>query len=83
MTAIYLPRPGGGCECVCPANILIFYFSATIRDNDMKFIQFLIPICPSSVCPSVCPSVVCPSVKIEGGRGLSQKRFSNFSSFLA
>ena len=35
---------------------------------------------------SVRPSVrlsVCPSVKIEGGRGLSQKRFSNFSSFLA
>ena len=24
---------------------------------------------------------ICPSVKIEGGRGLSQKRFSNFSYF--
>ena len=50
-----LPRPGGGCEVlfspvclsvcmsvclsVCPANILVFYFSATRRDIDLKFIQ--------------------------------------------
>ena len=25
--------------CVCPANILVFYFSATRRDIDLKFIQ--------------------------------------------
>ena len=37
----------GGCEvifftlsvCVCPANILVFYFSAIRRDIDLKFIQ--------------------------------------------
>ena len=34
------------------------------------------PSCPSSVCPSVRPS------GLRGMRGLSQKRFSNFSSFL-
>ena len=49
-----LPRPGGGCEVlfspglsvclrvcvsVCPANILIFYFSATGRGIDLKLIQ--------------------------------------------
>ena len=27
------------CVSVCPANILIFYFSATRRDIDLKFIQ--------------------------------------------
>ena len=46
--------PGGGCEvlfspglsvcvsvclCVCPANILVFYFSAIRRDIDLKFTQ--------------------------------------------
>ena len=44
--------PGGGCEVlfspglsvcvcvsVCPANILVFYFSAIRRDIDLKFIQ--------------------------------------------
>ena len=47
---IYYLAPGGGCEvlfspglsvclCVCPANILVFYFSAIIRDIDLKFIQ--------------------------------------------
>ena len=25
--------------CVCPANILVFYFSAIRRDIDLKFIQ--------------------------------------------
>ena len=48
---IYL-APGGGCEVtfspgmsvcvcisVCPANLLIFYFSATRRDIDLKLIQ--------------------------------------------
>ena len=44
---IYLAR-GGGCEvlfspglsvCVCPANILVFYFSAIRRDIDLKVIQ--------------------------------------------
>ena len=25
--------------CVCPANILVFYFSAIRRDIDMNFIQ--------------------------------------------
>ena len=38
---------------------------------------FLMPSCPSSVCPSVRLSVR----QDWGGRGLSQKRFSNFSSF--
>ena len=27
------------CVCVCPANILVFYFSAIRRDIDLKFIQ--------------------------------------------
>ena len=27
------------CVSVCPANIVIFYFSATRRDIDLKFIQ--------------------------------------------
>ena len=27
------------CVSVCPANILIFYFSATGRDIDLKLIQ--------------------------------------------
>ena len=27
------------CVCVCPANILVFYISATRRDIDLKFIQ--------------------------------------------
>ena len=27
------------CVSVCPANILIFYFSATRRDIDLKLIQ--------------------------------------------
>ena len=38
--------PGGGCEVwfspglsVCPANILVFYFSAIRRDIDLKFIH--------------------------------------------
>ena len=38
--------PGGGCEVlfshmvsVCPANILVFYFSAIRRDIDLKCIQ--------------------------------------------
>ena len=26
------------CLCVCPVNILVFYFSAIIRDIDLKFI---------------------------------------------
>ena len=44
-----LPRPWRGlrgiaftlsvCVSVCPANILIFYFSAIRRDIDMKIIQ--------------------------------------------
>ena len=39
------------------------------------------PICLSSVCLSVCPSAR-PSVCQDcGGRGLSRKRFSNFSFF--
>ena len=25
--------------CLCPANILVFYFSAIRRDIDLKFIQ--------------------------------------------
>ena len=48
--AINYLAPGGGCEVlfspglsvcvsVCPANILIFYFSATRRDIDLKLIQ--------------------------------------------
>ena len=28
----------GVCLCVCPVNILVFYFSAIIRDIDLKFI---------------------------------------------
>ena len=27
------------CVSVCPANILVFYLSAIIRDIDLKFIQ--------------------------------------------
>ena len=27
------------CVCVCPADILVFYFSAISRDIDLKFIQ--------------------------------------------
>ena len=27
------------CVSVCPANILVFYFSAIRRDIDLKFIQ--------------------------------------------
>ena len=27
------------CLCVCPANILVFYFSAIRKDIDLKFIQ--------------------------------------------
>ena len=27
------------CLCVCPANILVFYFSAIRRGIDLKFIQ--------------------------------------------
>ena len=27
------------CLCVCPANILVIYFSAIRRDIDLKFIQ--------------------------------------------
>ena len=48
-----LPRPRRGlrgivftrsvclsvCVSVCPANILVFYFSAIRRDIDLKFIQ--------------------------------------------
>ena len=51
---VYYLAPGGGCEVlfspglcvclsvcvyVCPANILVFYFSAIRRDIDLKFIQ--------------------------------------------
>ena len=55
MTAIFLPRPRRGlrgivftrsvcvcvcvCVSVCPANILVFYFSAIRRDIVLKFIQ--------------------------------------------
>ena len=50
----YYLASGGGCEVlfspglsvcvcvcvsVCPANILVFYFSAIRRDIDLKFIQ--------------------------------------------
>ena len=50
----YYLAPGGGCEVlfspglsvclcvcvsVCPANILVFYFSAIRRDIDLKFMQ--------------------------------------------
>ena len=27
------------CVLVCPADILVFYFSAILRDIDLKFIQ--------------------------------------------
>ena len=27
------------CLCVCPADILVFYFSAIRRDIDLKFMQ--------------------------------------------
>ena len=27
------------CVSVCPANILVFYFSAIIRDMELKFTQ--------------------------------------------
>ena len=27
------------CLCVCPVNILVFYFSAIGKDIDLKFIQ--------------------------------------------
>ena len=49
--SLLLPRPRRGlrgivftrsvcvCVCVCPANILIFYCSATRRDIDLKLIQ--------------------------------------------
>ena len=30
------------CVSVCPANILVFYFSAIRRDIDLKFIRILI-----------------------------------------
>ena len=46
---LLLPRPRRGwqgivftrsvCLSVCPANILVFYFSAIGRDIDLKFIQ--------------------------------------------
>ena len=55
MTAIFYLAPGGGlrgivftrsvclCVCVCvpvcPANILVFYFSAIRRDIYLKFMQ--------------------------------------------
>ena len=41
----FLPRPRRGLRgivfilSVCPANILVFYFSAIRRDIDLKFIQ--------------------------------------------
>ena len=50
MTVNHYLAPGGGCEVlfspglcvclsVCPADILVFYFSAIRRDIDLKFIQ--------------------------------------------
>ena len=45
------------------------FFSSAVPSGSGAF---LMPSCPSSVCLSV---------KIEGGRGQSQKRFSNFFSF--
>ena len=52
--------PGGGCEVlfspclsvclsVCPANILVFYFSAIRRDIDLKFIQDTYRVVPNSL----------------------------------
>ena len=57
-------------------------FLAPPAERQRSFSNTDLSVVRLSVCLSVRPSV-CPSVKIEGGRGLSQKRFSNFSSFLA
>ena len=37
------------CLSVCPANILIFYFSAIRRDIDLKFIQENYRVLPNSL----------------------------------
>ena len=58
------------------------HFLAPPAERQRSFSNTDLSVVRLSVCPSVCLSVR-PSVKIEGGRGLSQKRFSNFSSFLA
>ena len=55
-------------------------FLAPPAERQRSFSNTDLSVVRLSVCLSVCPSVR-PSVKIEGGRGLSQKRFSNFSSF--
>ena len=53
------------CVSVCPANILIFYFSATRRDIDVKLIQDNY-------------RVVLDSLKNIGKRSRSQGRYITF-----
>ena len=65
--------------CIC---VIMWVFLAPPAERQRSFSNTDLSVVRLSVCLSVCPSVR-PSVKIEGGRGLSQKRFSNFSSFLA
>ena len=58
--------------------------------KDVSVTQFLAPLCQMAAKRFYCRVVsrpfvrlsLCPSVKMGGG-GISQKRFSNFSSFLA
>ena len=59
-------------------NIELREFLAPPAERQRSFSNTDLSVVRLSVRPSVRPSV-----KIEGGRGLSQKRFSNFSSFLA
>ena len=75
---------GCGCDKLSHGfqNDAILCFLAPPAERQRSFSNTDLSVVRLSVCLSVCPSV-CPSVKIEGGRGLSQKRFSNFSSFLA
>ena len=71
-------------SCTCSAVKTLYMscnfktFLAPPAERQRSFSNTDLSVVRLSVCPSVRPSV-----KIEGGRGLSQKRFSNFSSFLA
>ena len=62
--------------------LILDNFLAPPAERQRSFSNTDLSVVRLSVRPSVCPSVRL-SVKIEGGRGLSRKRFSNFSSFLA
>ena len=62
------------------ANLILYFnasFLAPPAERQRSFSNTDLSVVRLSVRLSVCPS------RLRGGRGLSQKRFSNFSSFLA